>query len=219
MEAKFWKERWAENRIGWHRDDVNPKLLRWWPQIGVAEGCRVLVPLCGKTLDLLWLQQQGHAVIGNDLSELAAANFFTEAQLDVEHGRCEPFAQLRHGELQYLVGDFFELQRSHLTGVKAWLDRAALVALPQELRDAYMQHLADLLPTGAVGLLISFEFQRAEPSGPPFSVVEDEVMQLCKGRFSCELLEREDLMQIPRYTEMGLTQAAETVYRLERTSV
>jgi thiopurine S-methyltransferase len=215
MEAKFWKERWAENRIGWHRDDVNPKLLRWWPQIGVAEASKVLVPLCGKTLDLLWLQQHGHAVIGNDLSELAAQRFFDEAELEAMHDRVEPFAHLQHADLSFLVGDFFELQEAHLSGVNAWLDRAALVALPEELRPAYMQHLATLLPAGAVGLLISFEFQRAEPSGPPFSVVEDEIIELCKGRFSCELLEREDLMQIPRYTEMGLTQAAETVYRLE----
>ncbi|MDP6963217.1 MAG: thiopurine S-methyltransferase, partial [Planctomycetota bacterium] len=71
MNTKYWKQRWADGRTGWHRDDVNPHLIEYWSRLGVASSSKVLVPLCGQSLDLHWLADQGHEVVGVEASELA----------------------------------------------------------------------------------------------------------------------------------------------------
>lgn len=69
MQADFWQARWQRNEIGFHLSEVNPYLLRHWPTLGLSADSRVLVPLCGKSLDLSWLAGQGHAVLGVELAE------------------------------------------------------------------------------------------------------------------------------------------------------
>lgn len=65
-------ERWREGRIGWHQPDGNASLRRHWR----GTGPRVLVPLCGKTPDLVWLAEWGNEVVGVELSEIAVQSFF-----------------------------------------------------------------------------------------------------------------------------------------------
>ena len=64
-----WIERWQIGRTGWHEPQGNASLKRYWD----LTGRRVLVPLCGKSADLLWLESQGNSVTGVELSELDEA--------------------------------------------------------------------------------------------------------------------------------------------------
>ena len=73
-----WLERWQEGRIGWHEPEGNRSLQKYWR----ASGCRVLVPLCGKARDVLWLEERGNAVTGVELSDIAAQAFFVENDID-----------------------------------------------------------------------------------------------------------------------------------------
>ena len=59
MNPDFWRERWENREIGFHRDAAHPYLTRFWPTLGIAPGSRVFVPLCGKSNDLLWLRPFG----------------------------------------------------------------------------------------------------------------------------------------------------------------
>ena len=53
-----WLARWAKGRIGFHLPAPHPALERWWPRLDVAPQAKVLVPLCGKSLDMRWLAAQ-----------------------------------------------------------------------------------------------------------------------------------------------------------------
>ena len=217
METQFWDKRWAAGNIGFHQSSFNEHLLKYWPQIEVATSATVFVPLCGKSLDLHWLAERGHRVLGNEVVPMAVDEFFQEATLEPEITDCGTFQRMTHGDLTILCGDFFTLQPADLEGVTAWYDRAAQVALPPEMRAAYYQHLADLLPSGAVGLSLSFEYPQMEKDGPPFSVEEEEIRELCHGRFQVELLERQDrLEKEARFREQGLTRVDEAIYRMVR---
>ncbi len=79
MHKDFWQERWAHNEIGFHLDDVHPGMRRHWPRLALPDGATVLVPLCGKSLDLAWLAGQGFNVVGVELSEKAVEAFFFRA--------------------------------------------------------------------------------------------------------------------------------------------
>ena len=47
MKAAFWHERWEANQLGFHQDEVNPQLVRYWPQLSLGTEAAVFVPLCG----------------------------------------------------------------------------------------------------------------------------------------------------------------------------
>ena len=83
MEHNFWHERWQSNQLGFHQDATNQRLMTYWPQLALAAGSTVLVPLCGKSLDMAWLAAQGHKVLGIELSQIAVDAFFSENKLTV----------------------------------------------------------------------------------------------------------------------------------------
>jgi thiopurine S-methyltransferase len=173
MEPEFWRARWREGRIGFHEGKPNAHLAQHVGRLGA--GRRVLVPLCGKAEDLAFLAASGHSVIGVELVEDAVRAFFADRGATPAVSRRGAFTAYEAGAITLLAGDVFATTRGLLGGVDALYDRAALIALPPELRDRYVRHLRALLPAGAPGLVITFEYDQAVMEGPPFSVTEAEL--------------------------------------------
>ncbi len=63
-DPEFWHNKWAANQIGFHLEDVNPLLIRFWSETAPKRDDKVLVPLCGKSEDLVWLANQHDSVQG-----------------------------------------------------------------------------------------------------------------------------------------------------------
>ena len=127
MHSDFWLERWRTHQLGWHRDEVNPALVRHWPSVGLDPASKVLVPLCGKTRDMAWLADAGHEVLGCELSDIAAREFFSESNLVPDSRREGRFVRHRGGSVTILEGDVFDLDRSTLADIGGVYDRGALV--------------------------------------------------------------------------------------------
>lgn len=215
MEPDFWRARWAQGQIGFHLAAPNPALVRCAAALGAPT--RVFVPLCGKSVDLVWLAQRGVDVVGVELSPLAVEAFFAEQHLAAETDSIGPFARHRAGRVEILCGDFFELRPAHLGPIDAFYDRAALVAMPDTLRARYVEHFTSLVPAGARGLLVTFEYEPASVSGPPFSVPDAVVRALYESDFELQELERRDTLgEEPRFRERGVTALHEAVYALRR---
>lgn len=218
MDPDFWHQRWRDNQIGFHQERVTQLLERYWPQVGARRGSRVFVPLCGKTLDMPWLAAQGHRVLGVELSQLAVDRFFAE------HGLVPEVHESRYGRhhvagaIEIVCGDVFALDAALLSGCDAVFDRAALIALPPELRRRYAEVYAQL-PAGCRGLLVTLEYPQHEKSGPPFSVEQVEVEALFGRGWSPELLERRDILaEQPQFAAEGVTVLSTCAYRLEKRS-
>jgi len=213
MEPGFWRERWHNGEIAFHRDRFHPALERFWPAITGDPGA-VLVPLCGKTLDMRWLAQRGHTVTGVELERRAVEAFFHEWGVDpLERERADGLVELVGADVHLVIGDFFAFRPA--TAVDGFLDRGALVALPQSMREAYLAHLADCVAPGAQGLLITFEYDTAGMNGPPFVVTAAELG--AQPWFGVECLERADATaEYPHLVERGARGLCEIVYRLTR---
>jgi thiopurine S-methyltransferase len=205
------------NQIGFHLSGVNPLLTRYWPEIAATGSTGVLVPLCGKSEDLRWFVERGHEVVGVDLSLVAAKAFAAEQGVVLTETDEPPFTTLRGNRLTYYVGDFFDLTAAIAGHFDLFYDRAALIALPLEMRPGYVRHLESLLTKSAQGLLIGLEYDPQQMHGPPFTVPEAEIRRLFAS-FRCEkLLEYDCLEQEPHFKKRGLTWLKESVYSLRAT--
>lgn len=217
MDAEFWHERWRTRQIGFHQSSPHPYLERWWPTLGVPADARVYVPLCGKSLDMVWLSVRGHAVVGSELSPVAVEEFFGEHGATTHAEAAGPFQRHASGRCEILVGDALELSPSLLGPVHAAYDRAALVSLPPDLRARYAATFARLLPARSETLLIGFEYDQSRREGPPFSVEPDEVRRLYGDAFEIHELERIDIIaESPKFAACGVEALYEVAYRLTR---
>lgn len=217
MEPTFWQERWARNQIGFHLPEVNPYLLRYWPPLSLAKGAKVLVPLCGKSLDLMWLASNGYHVLGVELSEQAVEAFFSEQNLTPRITRQGVFKVYQADLIEIWCGDFFALDAGVLADCTALYDRAALIALPPLMRAQYAKHLNSLLRPGCQGLLITLDYDQTQKAGPPFAVMDDEVKVLLGFQWNLEVLDTQDILgESWKFVQDGVTRLEECVYRLTK---
>lgn len=191
--AVFWRKKWDRGETGFHETQVNPLLTRHLGALDLAAGERIFVPLCGMSQDMVWLAEQGYRVTGCELSELAVSRFFSDLGITpevTEAGpvRCFSAGCLPAGAVRIFVGDLFDLTPDLLGPMEGLYDRAALIALPEDLRRAYVAHLLSL--TGPVPeLLVTLDYDQSCLKGPPFSVGE-AFLQDCYGRvYTLTLLE------------------------------
>jgi len=217
VQADFWHERWRGGRIGFHQDTVSPALKEHWPSLGLPYGSPVLVPLCGKSLDLLWLQNCGHRVVGVELSDIAIESFCMENGILARRSDAGSLEEYQAANLRLLCGDFFRLNPSDAEVWPAVYDRAALVSWAPELRTRYVEHLTELTQRGCQTLLVTMEYPQAEMTGPPFSVDFDCVHRLYSASHQIRLLRRNDILaEDPKMRARGVTQLQEACYHLIR---
>lgn len=220
MDAEFWHDKWAKQQIGFHLDTVNPWLISQWPRLHVqgslpsAPPARVLVPLCGKTLDIDYLLQQGLHVVGCELSELAVIQLFARLQLTPTVEAWSAGKRYRCANLWVFVGDFFALSQQDVGPIDWVYDRAALVALPKLMRENYAKHIQQLSPCASM-LLITLQYDQLQMSGPPFSVSDQEVAECYGQAYDIESVKQKDLIdQEPRFKQQGLTAFIQTLFVL-----
>ncbi|WDY56620.1 thiopurine S-methyltransferase [Pseudomonas sp. PSKL.D1] len=214
MDAAFWHRKWADNQIGFHQANANPYLQQHWPALGLPAGSRVLVPLCGKSLDMVWLAGQGHRVLGVELSRRAVEAFFREQGLKAQVTQRGAFEAWRSGDIELWCGDFFALRAEDLADCTGVYDRAALIALPPQMRAQYMKLLGQVLPGGVQGLLVTLDYDQAMMAGPPFSVGDGEVRDF-SGWEVHVLQEKEIVAESPKFVEAGVNSLVERVYRVQ----
>lgn len=184
---ELWQQCWRDHETSFHQSVTNTQLIKFWPMLGLAPTDRVFVPLCGKSLDLLWLASQGHPVVGVELSAIAVDAFFKENRIPVSHYPYGKFQHWQSGRIDILCGDFFDLEARDLGDIAAVFDRASLTALPEDIRHAYLAHLQKILPARCrMFLLTTEEPDEGETPDQAFAVA-DEITSLYAADFEIRL--------------------------------
>jgi len=201
-----WIERWREGRTGWHEPAGNRNLRSHWS----ASGRRVLVPLCGKTPDLLWLEAQGNDVVGVELSEVGVLGFFADNDIEFERidGVLPGFRAIGRRITLY-CGDFFDF---HAGLFDAHYDRGALVALTDDHRARYAAHTSSLLTPDAEQFVITVEYDQSVCDGPPFSIGEHELLGYWPRLYRYASVD-DTANAPPKFLDAGLDRMYEVVWR------
>ncbi len=202
----FWKERWEQGQTGWHNDTVNQNLQNHHGVLFKNPAPKIFVPLCGKTLDMRWLAEKGAHIFGVDLVRQALDEYCSEQGLPPVEHRTENLTTLTTEKHTLFHGDVFTVTVEHTGKVDAIFDRAALVALPLEMRQRYAMHCLSLLKPGGSILLITYDSPVEDEQGPPFPVRKGTVETLYSTASSCTQLD-EVLMTAdndPRLQKRGI---------------
>ena len=216
MKPRFWLERWQNDQIGFHQADYNPVLLEFWPSLHLTSGAKVFVPLCGKSLDMRWLESQGYEIVGVEIARQAIDHYFHD-ESEVRSKAVDRFTSYHGHHTEILQGDFFDLMTPLLSGVEAVFDRAALVALPPDMRVRYADHMLRIIPDGAKILLITLEYDQGLVDGPPHAVDAQEVEGLYGRRCDVALLDAFITTALPPHFEkQGVREAIERVYKITK---
>ncbi len=178
-DAAFWAEQWRAGKIRFHEGKPNPYLVRFAPRLD--DHGRVFVPMCGKTEDLAYLAGRGHQVVGVELVEDAVAAFFAEHELVPRIVKHEGLVEYIAEGVTIYAGDLFALGPKQLGPIDAIYDRAALVAMPEDVRQPYVDHLITLSRPWVHALTVTLEYDQALMAGPPFSVDTAALMRLYDG--------------------------------------
>ena len=188
MDASFWLDRWQNNKTGWHEKQANPLLINNVDHLKLSKGDRIFLPLCGKSLDIAWLLDQGYQVVGVELSELAVKAVFESLEITPKISNIDDFIQYETDDLILFVGDFFLATADLIGYIDATYDRAALVALPENMRTLYAEHLM-LITKKAPQLLITLEYDQNFTAGPPFSINTPMLIDYYHQYYEASLLE------------------------------
>ncbi len=192
MQAEFWHQRWQENQIGFHLPAPHTLLSECLTATPLPTSSTVFVPLCGKTLDIAYLLACGYQVRAIELSEIAVKQLFTALGVQATVKEQGGLLQYTADKLVIYVGDVFDLTKLRLGRVDWIYDRAALVALPEKMREQYTSHLQQITEA-APQLLITIEYAQEQLSGPPFSIDANLVKRYYQSAYDCQLLERQNV--------------------------
>ena len=211
---EYWENRWITNQTGWHRSVYNDLMVKYWPRLGIPTDSKVLVPLCGKSLDMLWLAEKGHAIVGIEFTRVAVERFFSENNLEHTIVKHPSYIEFSSDRYTILNGNILAIP-SDLIQAEAWYDRAAMIAINPDLREDYVSQIRQQTKVGAVGLLITYSYPQEEMEGPPFSLNNDDVFKLFQDGFRVECLET---IELEDEKERGLSRINSSVFALTRVS-
>ena len=215
VDNQHWIDRWEQNRIGFHESEVNPLLVKHFPHFNLKPGDSIFLPLCGKSVDMVWLAEQGYEVFGIELSQLAVESFFEEQDLSYQLFESDRFVLYKSNNINILQGDFFDLRADDLPDYSLVYDRASLIAFESHHRPDYCAHLRSIMPEQAKMLLITLHYDQQKMKGPPFGVADEEVESAYQSGYDIGVLEQNEILdERPRWRSLGLDFLVETVFSL-----
>lgn len=189
MNKNFWLEKWEQKQIAFHQSKANSLLINNIDKLNLKDESRIFIPLCGKTLDIAYLLSKGYKVAGAELSEIAINELFEELEIVPQIADLGTIKHYSANNIDIFVGDIFDLNKDILNSIDAIYDRAALVALPLEMRKRYSQHLINITEN-APQLLIAYEYDQTKVDGPPFSIIDKEIYDHYKQSYKLTCIEK-----------------------------
>lgn len=163
---------------------------------------------------MVWLAEQGHQVIGVELSPVAVKAFFDDNALPVTKHRTGNFTHWKSGRITILCGDYFALTADDIGIIDAIYDRAALTALPDDIRLLYITHQKKLVVPAGTIFLLTIEDAVESATREEAIGVDCEVADLYGATHAIRIAHVESVMEEYAGNESGSRRAEYKVYRM-----
>lgn len=180
MEKEFWMQAWEDRRIGFHQSQYNPVMTEHYKDLELKDK-NVLIPLAGKSKDILYFIERGANVTAIELSEMAVKEFFEENGIVPQLSKTATHTIYESQGLKFVCGDFFSYSPDQGKHFDYYYDRACIVALPMEMRQSYYKKIESLIAIHTDIFIITFAHNGPKDFGPPFYVPEEEILTAYKN--------------------------------------
>ena len=118
---------------------------------------------------------------------IASPALFAQLRLQPKISKSGALTRYNARNIDIFVGDIFKLTRKTLGRIDAIYDRAAFVALPEDMRRRYATHLTKITNT-ARRLLVTYDYDQTVIPGPPFSIGNPELAERYGKSYDLRLL-------------------------------
>ncbi len=214
MDFDFWDNCWQRDSQPFHVEETHELLVRNYQQFFSPKES-ILVPLSGKSVDPLFLAKQGFNSVAVEFNPTAVEAFFSENKLTPIIYQHKNATQFQLNKIDIWLADFFDLTAHELGHFSQVFDRAALVALPKELRSRYVVHLQSLLSPKARILMVTMDYNESQMAGPPFYLSPQELQSYFPDAKIVEI-DRQSLMDNhSRWQELELDYLDEVLYSIQ----
>jgi len=126
---------------------------------------------------------------------VAVRAFFRENRLQPVRRRTGKFTLWEHGEISILCGDYFALGKADLGPIDTVYDRAALTALPEDIRGRYVAQLRRIVPDTSEIFLLTTEDAAENDSLSTALGVDKEIKALYSEGFEIDLAHVESVFE------------------------
>jgi thiopurine S-methyltransferase len=170
---EFWSQVWDEGTIRFHQTNYNSEMIKYFKDIDL-KGKSVLIPLAGKTKDILFFLEKGAHVTAIEFWEPAVISFFEENNIAYKKHGYSFFAD----NLTFHAMDFFDLTTEKPFDVL--FDRASQVVFNRTDRPRYYEHISKLIDQRSILLLFSIDHDGSFDYGPPHKIPKAEIISAYK---------------------------------------
>ncbi|XP_041356889.1 probable thiopurine S-methyltransferase [Gigantopelta aegis] len=199
MSVDDWKKRWDKEQTEFHLPKVHPMLEKHLGALVQGRSkLRFFIPLCGKSVDMRWLLEQGHGVVGCEGVDKGCQEFLQENKMKytaspmkscegtVYRSQCSPLTLYRC--------DVFDLRREDVGQFDCIWDRGSFVAIPVSKRKRYADIIVSLMKPDCRYLLDCFLLNNEQFAGPPFSCTENDINTFYGSYCAVKKLDEKDAM-------------------------
>lgn len=170
---EFWSQIWEEGVIRFHQGNYNLEMINYFKDFDLKNKS-VLIPLAGKTKDILYFLEKGAEVTAIEFYGPAVVSFFEENNISYKKHGHSYFSD----NLTFHAMDFFQLSTDKPFDVL--FDRAAQVVFNQEDRPKYFEQISKLIDKNTLLLLFSIDHDGPFSYGPPYKIPKEEIMTAYK---------------------------------------
>ncbi|XP_054840284.1 thiopurine S-methyltransferase [Eublepharis macularius] len=214
-----WLEKWQLRNLPFHKEEGHPLLKKYLDNfLNGRNGLKIFFPLCGKAVEMKWLADMGHHVVGVEISETALKDFFTEQSLSYSEETVPeiPGAKLlksTSGNISLYCCSIYDLASTVVGKFDAIWDRGSLVAVNPCDRERYANLMLSLMNRRCCCFLVTVSYDPSKHKGPPFYVPDSEVKRLFGQCCDIKQLEKRDGFS-ERHRTWGLDYFWEVMYML-----
>ncbi|XP_041269208.1 thiopurine S-methyltransferase isoform X3 [Onychostruthus taczanowskii] len=190
-----WLQKWEMGNIGFHKEEGHPLLQKYLDVLlNGRSGLRIFFPLCGKAVEMKWLADLGHSVVGVEISEQAVKEFFSEHSLPY----CEePVPEISGAKMFQSTSGNISLYCCSIYDLSS-----------------YASLMINLVEKNSSYLLVTVSYDPNKHKGPPFYVPESEIKSLFGNCCEIRCLEKVDDFS-ERHRQWGLDYFLEVLYLLK----